>query len=527
MELMNTWQDLLSIGLIGLGFATFFQTTEDNSEETEKNNLSDKNSILEENQHLKLIFSNAQKYAKIGTWEWNPKTGNIIWSDEMFKIFETDRCTTPTMSLVKSMISEKDLYDYELSIKKILNGSVSKKTKYRIRTSNGKAKCISVRAGISSKDGAVVILGTVQDVTKQTQITNFLSKAKNNYKLLTETLPVGIYRTNTKGELLFVNQTMVEMFGFENMSEMKRYNCSDFYHHKNDRLVMIDNLTAKGMLQDYRILCKRKDGSTFVVTENSQFQNNEIHGVLQDVTTRSKMENEKNTLISTLKRQNKDYETFAHIISHNLRVPLVNIMGLTEIFDTDSMKKDNMEILDLMKQSTTNLDMIIKDLNKTISIREKRHDHYKIISMSKILKSVKEELSDQINEADIIISSNITHKDCIFSIPEFIQNIFLQILDNSIKFRSLERPCKINIEFEQTSSSNILSFEDNGIGIDMVQNNNRLFKLYEKFYSDIDGRGVGLYMTYNQVNALNGNISLNSKVDVGTKVIITLPNAES
>ncbi|MGL1889506.1 MAG: ATP-binding protein [Reichenbachiella sp.] len=517
--------ELIGMSLISVAIAVFYQKGRKSTSKLIQKLYPSNHSLREENEKLKLLLEQAQKEAKIGAWQWNLISNKITWSDEMYNIYELSKELGPGIDNVSELIIKEDLDGFNQSIQDTINGKIPKRIQYRIITKSGILKHISAKGEVfkDKNDEPIRIMGTAQDITQQTEAKGHLNQSKNHYQLLAKTLPVGIYRSDKAGRLIFVNQAMVNMFGYSSEEHMLKQHCSDFYKNKEDRHKMILDLEENKTLQDYSNTYCRIDGSNFIGTEFCQVHGDELHGVIQDTTEKSKVATEKNDLIHTLKNQTKDFETFAHIISHNLRIPLVNIVGLTEILDKDTLTRDNKEVINLIVQCTNNLDMIVKDLNKTISIREKQHEHYESILFCGLVDEVKSNLSIPITESGAYISCTCSDNLEIETIPKFLKNILYQLIDNAIKFRKVNQTPQVNITLHSDDKNYHITVQDNGIGIDLTINQDRLFKLYEKFYPEMEGRGVGLYMTYNHVNALKGQINVLSQVNTGTKVVITLP----
>lgn len=128
-----------------------------------------------------------------------------------------------------------------------------------------------------------------------------------------------------------------------------------------------------------------------------------------------------------------------------------------------------------------------------------------------------------IEDSHVQIEMDIPAKAEIKSVREFLKNIILYLVDNAIKFRKTDVQPKVKIAFEETGSSYILTVCDNGIGIDLDADENRLFLIYEKLDGKREGRGLGLYLVKNHVNALNGQISVESEPGQGSKFIVELP----
>ncbi len=71
----------------------------------------------------------------------------------------------------------------------------------------------------------------------------------------------------------------------------------------------------------------------------------------------------------------------------------------------------------------------------------------------------------------------------------------------------------------------LLSFQDNGQGIDLKRHGDKIFGMYKTFHKHKDSKGIGLFITKNQVEAMNGSIKIESKVNEGTTIYIKLKQA--
>ena len=513
---------LLGMLILGSGVYSIYQSRSNRRLNQRK---SPNKKLLQENKNLKFMLKQAQQEVKIGSWEWNTRTNEIFWSDEMYTIFDLPKEKGPDIDQLRKLIFDEDMAMFDQSLRDHLNGRGSQRMEYRIRTSNGDVKFIaSTGRAIFDKDKKPnSLFGTAQDITTQKEISKSLFQEKKKYHILADSLPVAIFRSNVKGELLFVNQAMLDMYGFESEEELISQNCFALYANPTDRDELLKELNSNGKLTDYQIIFQRRDGSTFIGEQNSLIEGNELHGIVQDITERVEGEKEKSNLIETLKDQNKDLEEFAFIISHNLRSPLSNMMGLTKIFDKSSVTSDNLEILNLIEQSTVNLDQIIKDLNQTLTVREGEKKLRENIDLYPMAHEILVNFKNVIKDNDIQIEFDIIPDAQLKSVNDFIKNILIYLIDNAIKFRRKNVQPKIKISYRETSDSYLLSVSDNGIGIDIEANKSRLFLIYEKLDGKMDGRGLGLYLVKNHVNALNGSIKVESTLNQGSKFIVELP----
>ncbi len=106
-------------------------------------------------------------------------------------------------------------------------------------------------------------------------------------------------------------------------------------------------------------------------------------------------------------------------------------------------------------------------------------------------------------------------------VQSYLHSIFYNLLTNSIKYRTPGIPPAIGIRSETRAGTLVITFEDNGLGIDLVKKGEQVFGLYKRFHHHIEGKGMGLFLVKTQVELLGGKISIESKENAGTKFTIT------
>jgi signal transduction histidine kinase len=105
-----------------------------------------------------------------------------------------------------------------------------------------------------------------------------------------------------------------------------------------------------------------------------------------------------------------------------------------------------------------------------------------------------------------------------------MESIMLNLLANSIKYKSENRKLKVTIKTSQVDDSIVLTFKDNGIGIDLERNRDKIFGLYQRFHNYPDSKGLGLYLVKSQVETMEGTIGIESEVNKGTSFTLTFKN---
>jgi signal transduction histidine kinase len=215
-------------------------------------------------------------------------------------------------------------------------------------------------------------------------------------------------------------------------------------------------------------------------------------------------------------------EQFAYMISHNLRAPIARLFGLTNIFKYANSKKELDELIDKTQVSAKELDQVVKDLSGIMQIQRLSTDVFSEIDFERTLQKAKQILEHEIEETNTEFQTDFKEKS-FYSLPAYIDNIFFNLISNSIKYRNPEKKPLITISTKAEGNFIIIQFSDNGLGLNTEVHKENLFGLYKRFHLHVDGRGIGLYLIKSQIEMLDGKIEIHSKVDKGTTFKIYLP----
>jgi PAS domain S-box-containing protein len=245
-------------------------------------------------------------------------------------------------------------------------------------------------------------------------------------------------------------------------------------------------------------------------------------GAMHDISERKKSLKELKQFADDLFIRNRELQQFAYVVSHNLRSPVANIIGISQLME---IEKDSPEVIDHcirdLKTCSHRLDEIIVDLSKILSITDGSAEiSREPVDLIEILQNVETDLTEGLH-----LSSAVLHVPkgpyIISSHKAYIYSIFFNLVSNALKYRSIQPP-KISISIQTEGEQAIIKVTDNGIGIDMVKHGEDLFKPYKRFNHSKDGKGLGLFLVKSHVAALHGEISVDSEVGKGTTFTIHL-----
>jgi len=265
---------------------------------------------------------------------------------------------------------------------------------------------------------------------------------------------------------------------------------------------------------------KKKEKYWFELNITTVFdnENNFINfvGVGRDVTQRIEKEIELKNLLEVTSQQNSKLYNFAHIVSHNIRSHSSNLEMVVDIIENSKTIDEKLSYFDLFKEGTAKLSETIEYLNEIITIQQKTNVEKITISLKDEIQKTKMALRLAIKESEISIIDTIPDNLMVKVVPAYLDSILLNLFTNAIKYKSPKRKAFLEINYEINESQTIISFKDNGLGLDLKKNGHKLFGMYKTFHGNEDAKGIGLYITKNQIEAMDGKIEVESKLDCGS-----------
>ena len=170
----------------------------------------------------------------------------------------------------------------------------------------------------------------------------------------------------------------------------------------------------------------------------------------------------------------------------------------------------------MLKTTSDSLNETMFHLNEVINIRANIDLVSEPLDLEKYIISTRNVLCEQISSNKVTISTEIPAGTLINYNPAYLESILYNIISNSIRYKHPSRKPVININLVEENNIKILEITDNGIGIDLARNGDKIFGMYKTFSNNADSRGSGLFITKNQIDAMGGNITVESEPNKGT-----------
>lgn len=500
----------------------------------------------EENRRIKYILDKTNEVARIGTWEFNLITNELVWSKVIREIHEVSENFEPDLETATNFYKEGGSRE---KIRKAVSDAIEngKPFDLELEIITAKENNIWIRAigQAEFEDGnCTKVFGVFQDINSMKLSEKALDKANKELKTMFNSGPVGIVSTDLEGKITFFNNgaEMLLQYSADEIIgedahiihlEEEIVSCSEelsaVYGNKISPREALQEIARRETHNFREWTFKRKDGTTFPVELILSVVRNEAGdatgymGVSTDITERVenrqkiiKANNDLELLAKRLMNQNTQLADFAHITSHNLRAPVSNLNSLLDFYKTSECEEDKNLLFEKFESVIHHLTSTLNTLVEAIKTKNESEKDLVKINFEKILNKTEQILSGQILKSGAIIKRDFS------KIPEikyniaYMESIFLNLISNSIKYCSNDRIPEISIKSEEENGNVKLIFKDNGLGIDLKRHGQKLFGLNKTFHRHPEAKGVGLYMTKTQIESMGGTILATSKVNEGT-----------
>ncbi|GHA62159.1 chemotaxis protein CheB [Pontibacter akesuensis] len=301
--------------------------------------------------------------------------------------------------------------------------------------------------------------------------------------------------------------------------------------HPEDREAMVAGLNQAinyGKEQwsaDYRI--RRADDTYAYVSNRAYIMHNEykvpyrILGSFIDLSNLKETQEKLQSSNAHLLKVNADLDTFVYTASHDLKAPIANIEGLLLLLE-DQIEaagplpgEPTKPVFDMVKDSISRFKNVIKDLTDIAKVQRDVDGAAEQVDLLEILENVKGSMKDWLDteKAQIVVDFKCRPK--IKFSTKNMHSVLYNLINNAVKYKSPDRNPEVRLKLEQQDHYLVLSVQDNGLGMSS-DNLSKMFTLFKRFHSHVEGTGMGLYIVKRIMNNAGGKVNVASEEGVGT-----------
>ncbi|WP_051941678.1 PAS domain-containing sensor histidine kinase [Maribacter forsetii] len=495
-----------------------------------KNELRRKNELL----------NYAEQITMMGNWQWDIVLDKVLCSTNLYDIFGVK---AEDMSLkYDSYFNFVHPKDKDFVAKHVENALIIKRFDnliHRIQLDDGTVKTIKLIGEIitNSKDEVTEVIGACQDITESIKAQEELRKKNDLLNFAEQISMMSNWKWDTVADKVQWSENFYTILELDEAITDLNFNSYYRFVHPEDIGIVDkhfeqvnknkrwDSLTHRIITTSGKVKIILILGKVFTNEKNEII---EMIGTCQDITESKEAEqkileakNELEIFTRKLSLQNQQLADFTHITSHNLRAPVANLNSLLEIY---SYAENEEERTDIFNKFSSVIDHLSSTLNTLIEALKAKvgdaNEHKENIEFNVVLENTVQMLSGAILKSNAVISSDFSKLSSISYNKIYMESIFLNLIGNAIKYSAEGRTPNIQIKTEVKNEKNIITFKDNGLGIDLDKHGHKLFGLNKVFHRHPDAKGVGLYLTKTQIEAMGGTITADSEVNVGTTFTI-------
>jgi signal transduction histidine kinase len=361
-----------------------------------------------------------------------------------------------------------------------------------------------------------------------------IAATKEKFDLASQASKAGVWEwSGSTGQIVWDDQ-MFRIYGIENKEQFADVSKVFFdFVFPDDKSTLSKSFAAISTGGDifsteFRIVRKfdssiRNLQITALVKRGIRKEPVRMVGVCFDITERKDAETERAALISNLVNYNKDLEEFAFVVSHRLRSHTSKFQTAISILTNAASAEDlkNIIIQEVVKEARI-MDETLRDLTKVLSLKEE-NKIFETVDIKELLLGIVDSYSKENKLKPINVTFDLDENAIVLGVRDYVKNIFCELFDNATKFQKKNEELQIAVAAKLNGNNVDITIQDNGIGMDLVKHEKKLFGLYRKFNPNIEGKGIGLHIVKKQMEIMGGKINISSELNQGTTIHLTFP----
>ncbi|MDY0012915.1 MAG: PAS domain S-box protein [Rhodocyclaceae bacterium] len=482
-------------------------------------------------------LTHAQRIAHLGSWTLDLATGELAWTEEVFRIFGRDRKTfIPTAHSFLQTVHPEDQAKVKALTTQAPRSGLAPLVA-RIRRPDGGLRYVQTMAELTlnPRGTPTTLTGTVQDITELKEAEAFARKVSERFRDLVETSADWIWETDALGYYTYASPRIMDLLGYPQEEVIGRSPVSllmageaerlDAYrrHVMTERIPFINNIRR----------CRHRDGRIVIIESsgvpafNAQGEFIGYRGVDRDVTKRMEREQELEAAKAEAERANQAKSAFLSGMSHELRTPLNAILGFAQLMGLNRElppdQRGNLE--EILKAGRHLLDLVneVLDLAKVES--GKVELSLEPVSFDELAQSTINLLRPLASQRDVSLRLEPPGDDPVWFRADRLRTkqVIVNLLSNAIKYNHPGGSATLRLAQIDGGPLRI-EVADTGPGLS-PEAQQALFQPFQRLdgTQDIEGTGIGLVISKRLVEAMGGQIGVDSQPGAGSTFWLELP----
>jgi len=480
----------------------------------------------------------AQRIARLGSWEWDAVNDVIIGSLEFYSLFD---CTPQEITQFAQFIDRIHPDDRERVRREISEALEQRRpyaTEYRVWLSDETWREIGVRGQVNLdlQGNPTFMRGTCIDITEQRQAARRALEEEQKARTFLDTTTDLVTVVDSAGMFTYVNASSKHFFGLEPDETIGRA-AFDFVHPDDRAQTLasfgkwIGERVASASFENRQVAVDGSVRETLwtIVPRYKGEQVESIWSIARDISERTRAEHALREANQNLNRSNSELAQFAYVASHDLQEPLRMVSSYTQLLARrykDQLDQDAKDFIGYAVDGANRMQRLIQDLLEYSRVTSRGQAPVPLDAHDALGLAVTN-LQAAIQETSAMVANG--ELPMILGDRSQIAQVFQNLLGNAIKFHKPDEPPRVSVSATPTSDRPefwTFRIEDNGIGIE-PRHFERLFVIFQRLHGkqEYPGTGIGLALCKRIVERHGGTIWLESEAGKGTTFFFTLPSA--
>jgi signal transduction histidine kinase len=227
-----------------------------------------------------------------------------------------------------------------------------------------------------------------------------------------------------------------------------------------------------------------------------------------------------------LTRTNVDLDNFIYTASHDLKAPISNIEGLLYLL-REELPTDGVQAaptLERMFDSVERFKRTIEHLTEVTKLQKEYDAPPTTVNLAAVVEDVRQDLLPLVEATSARLVIDVAEHPPVRFSEKNLRSVVYNLLSNAIKYRSPDRLPRVDVRANARRGYTVLEVHDNGLGIELAYQP-RLYDMFQRFHTHVEGTGIGLYMVKRMVDNAGGRIEMHSVPGAGTTFFVHLPQA--
>ena len=426
-----------------------------------------------------------------------------------------------------NVLNNETMDSFKAQILAILKGEKKLIIDSKVKRSDGEYRDISLRWNVmpGHEETLERVIISTEDITARKASEEIIIQSQKKLESLIDTIDGIVWECDYESYIFtYVNNKAEEITGYSKEEWMRD---GDFWGskvHPDDREWVLNfcSVQSKTTIQydfEYRMLAK--NGSVIwirdivnVIREHGKPVS--LKGIMIDITKSKDAEKDLNNSFNLVNEQNKRLLNFSYIVSHNLRSHTSNIQSISSLIESSESDEERNELINMLQNVSHTLNETMLNLNEVVNIQTNVNLIIERLSLSENINKILNILSEQILFKKAIVQNNVAQDVFVNYTPAYLESILLNFISNALRYSHSLRTPTISLKSYTENGKAVLEIADNGIGIDLKKYGDKLFGMYKTFHENPDSKGIGLFITKNQIDAMGGNVTVESEPNIGT-----------